>query len=89
MILEFSLKNFLSFGEEPQGIYFTPMPRSKIINTKYEENYYIGKKYKVMKSAIIFGANGAGKTNLLVGINHLKNILANGINFDEINKVKI
>lgn len=33
-----------------------------------------------MKSAIIFGANASGKTNLILGLERLKDIIFNGIN---------
>lgn len=79
MLLEFKVGGFCSF-KEFQELNLTPFPKSKIKNTKYEDNYYISKKNRVMKSAIIFGANASGKTNLVMAMEEFLFIVKNGIN---------
>ncbi|MDN5554788.1 AAA family ATPase [Prevotella sp.] len=70
MILRVILKNFLSFNEEAQFDMFPNMKRtslSKHINV-FED------KVAVLKMAAIYGSNGAGKSNLLKGLNFLKEL---------------
>ena len=58
MILEFSITNFLSFKDK------TTM--SMIGNTKnnLKDNYVVISDKKVLKSAVVYGANASGKSNL-------------------------
>lgn len=74
MILEFEIGGFKSFNEK-KTIYFTPLKNTRLKNSKFENNYYIGKKHKAMKSSVILGDNGSGKSNLLEGIKFLKNMI--------------
>ncbi|MDP8210440.1 MAG: ATP-binding protein [Candidatus Stygibacter australis] len=70
MILSFSVTNYLSFKEK-ETISF-------IANSdKNQENFYIETlgKYKILKMAGIFGANASGKTNLLISMKHLRDIV--------------
>ncbi len=84
MLLYFEVGGFLSFNE-PQMIYFTPSPGSRIINTKYEENFIIHSSNKiprVMKSAVLFGDNASGKTNWFYALQAFKRIVKNGLERD-------
>lgn len=70
MILRVILKNFLSFNEEAQFDMFPNMKKtslSKHINV-FED------KVAVLKMAAIYGSNGAGKSNLLKGLDFLKEL---------------
>lgn len=58
MILEFSVKNFLSFKEK---VTFSMIANS---NKELNDNYVEIGGNKVLKSAAIYGANASGKTNL-------------------------
>lgn len=78
MLLYFSIGGFCSF-RETQDLFLTAYQKSRLKNTRYEDNFYIDKE-RVMKSAIIFGANASGKTSLILGIEKLKEIIFNGIN---------
>lgn len=71
MIQEFRLRNFLSFRQE-QTLSFVPTSDSYL-----EEKYCISvnEDIKLLKTAFLYGANGAGKTNLLAAINFLKEIV--------------
>ena len=82
MILEFKLSGYCSF-KELQEIYFIPHLGTRLKNTRYQDNFYINSKNKIMKSAVIFGANASGKTSLIRGIGELVYILKHGINLPE------
>lgn len=70
MILRVILKNFLSFNQEVHFDMFPNMKRTSLSNHIKE----LEDKLPVLKMAAIYGANGAGKSNLLKGINFLKAI---------------
>ena len=58
MILEFSIKNFLSFKDK---VTFSMLANA----TKgLDDNYVIYKDKKILKTAAIYGANASGKTNI-------------------------
>ena len=79
MLLYFSVGGFCSFNDT-QDLFLTAYSGTRLKNTKYEKNFYIDKNNRVMKSAVVFGANASGKTNLILGIERLKEIIFNGIN---------
>lgn len=68
MILRVILKNFLSFNDEVQFDMFPNMKRTSLSG----HISMLNGKLPVLKMAAIYGANGAGKSNLLKGINFLK-----------------
>ena len=68
MILRVILKNFLSFDDEVQFDMFPNFKKTSLTNHIYK----VSDNAAVLKMAAIYGANGAGKTNLLKGINVLK-----------------
>jgi len=72
MIIDFTVKNYLSFKEE-QTISFeatTDNTYSDIYTTQIN-------KTKLLKFAVIYGANASGKTNLLEAIDYLRNLQIN------------
>lgn len=73
MILRVILKNFLSFNEEVQFDMFPNMKRTSLSR----HIKMLGDKLPVLKMAAIYGANGAGKSNLLKGVNFLKAVATN------------
>lgn len=86
MLVYFEVGGFLSFNE-PQIVYFTPSPGSRIVNTRYEKNYIIhgsNKIPRIMKSAVLFGDNASGKTNWFYALQAMKRIIKNGIERDYI-----
>lgn len=86
MLVYFEVGGFLSFNE-PQFVYFTPSPGSRIVNTRYEKNYIIhgsNKIPRIMKSAVLFGDNASGKTNWFYALQAMKRIIKNGIERDYI-----
>ncbi len=70
MILRVILKNFLSFNEEVQFDMFPNMKRTSLAN----HIKMIDDKLPVLKMAAIYGSNGAGKSNLLKGVDFLKTL---------------
>lgn len=86
MLLYFTIGGFCSFSKE-QDLFLTVYPNTRLKNTKYEKNFLIDKTNRVMKSAIIFGANASGKTNCILGLERFVQIILNGISlpkdFDE------
>ena len=79
MLLYFSVGGFCSF-KEIQDLFLTAYSGTRLKNTKYEKNFYIDKINRIMTSAVIFGSNASGKTNLILGIERLKEIIFDGIN---------
>lgn len=68
MLLRVILKNFLSFDSEMQFDMFPNMKRTQLLNHVYIEPYDI----PVLKLAAIYGANGAGKSNLVKALEFLR-----------------
>lgn len=79
MLLSFTVSGFASY-KEPQTLFLTP--ESIRVKKLYSDNYHIvgkGKnKLKIMKSAVIFGGNATGKTNLLLALQVLQYIILAG-----------
>ncbi len=70
MILRVKLKNFLSFDDEVQFDMFPNLKRTTLGGHIYKPEG----TPPLLKMAAVYGANGAGKSNLLKGINFLKTI---------------
>lgn len=67
MILEFKVENFRSFREE-QVLSFEATS-----DTLAEEYFCVQKpKVKILKMAVIYGANASGKSNLLTALDYLR-----------------
>ncbi|MGY5353456.1 AAA family ATPase [Wenyingzhuangia sp. IMCC45467] len=68
MILEFKVKNYLSFREE-QVLSFEPST-----DKEYESQYCVEVKegVKILKLGLVYGANASGKTNLLKALEFLR-----------------
>lgn len=73
MLLGFKVKNFKSFKD----LQYFSMLASKV---RLNENHIteIG-KYKILNFSEIFGANGSGKSNLILAISMLKTIVNSGV----------
>lgn len=77
MLLEFKFKNFKSFRE---ATVFSMTPAQKIKDIEYSIlKTKIGKKeYKGLSSAVIYGPNASGKTNIISAIEVFKSIVLRG-----------
>ena len=74
MLLEFSCSNHKSIKEK---VLFSAIASK---DETYEELLYRFGNLRVLKSAIIYGANGSGKSNLIDAIAFVKNLVMNSLN---------
>ena len=85
MLLEFKFKNYKSFVEETT---FSMMPAPKQTGLDYSVlKEKVGtKNHKALCSAVIYGPNAAGKTNIIAAMETLKAIVSRGniLNSDSI-----
>jgi uncharacterized protein len=72
MLIRFVVSNFLSFNEESD---FNMIAGSYKI---HKHHVYNSGKVDVLKAAVIYGANGSGKSNLMKAINFLKETVRKG-----------
>lgn len=82
MLIRFVVSNFLSFDEEQEF---------KMIagNLKtHKDHVYHLPKLNVLKAAAIYGANGAGKSNMVTAIEYFSNLIENGNMMRSINDRK-
>lgn len=77
MLLEFYAGNYRSFKE---GFSFSmiPAPKQKGLDYSIFNEEIEGKNYKALSSAVIYGANASGKTNIIGAMDTFKNILMRG-----------
>ncbi len=85
MLIEFSVSNYKSFGKK-QTLSMEPVSNKK--DSEKEDNKFtaqinaVGQKLKnveLLKSAVIYGANNAGKSNLLKAMNDFCSIVRSGM----------
>lgn len=76
MLLEFSVKNFLSFKER------TTMSMIANASNGLDNNYVIFNNKKILKTAAIYGANASGKSNLFKILNTVILMLKNSNSAD-------
>lgn len=74
MLLEFSCSNHKSIKEE---ITFSALASN---DTEHQEQILTFEKNKVLRTAVIYGANGSGKTNFIDAIAFTKQLVINSIN---------
>ena len=84
MLLRIILENFLSFDKAVQFDMFPNQKRT----THYAHIYSSDKSVPVLKQAAIYGANGAGKSNLIKGISFIQAFVTdkNAFNADSIQR---
>ena len=81
MLIGFSVSNFRSF-DTTQSISFRP---SKIVRHK---NHVIeAEGNKVLRSALVYGANAGGKSNLIKAVDFSRNIIINGVDSVSLGKM--
>ena len=88
MLLNFKTKNYKSFKDE-MLFSMTAAPKQKGLDYSIQEKTVAGKKHRVLSSAVIYGPNASGKTNLIGAMDtmkeivlrgHIKNITENSVN---------
>ena len=80
MLISFEVKNFMSFYKKTKF----SMEASK--GTRLREHVVPEKKYNLLKSAFIFGANASGKTNFIKAIDFLRKLVVDGFDSTKIDK---
>ncbi len=77
MLLEFRAQNYKSF-KDPMVFSMTPAPKQKGLDySVFETN--IGKRvYKSLSSAVIYGPNASGKTNIIGAMDTFKAVVLRG-----------
>lgn len=81
MLLDFSVKNYLSFKDE---VCFSMLGARSVKEHEgmgnSSQNNVIklgGKEDSVLKVAVVYGANGSGKSNLLKSVSHMRDAVLN------------
>ena len=74
MLLEYSCSNYKSIKDE---ITFSMLAGS---DDTYEDKLIDAGNYRVLRSAIVYGANGSGKSNFINSLSFMKELVANSIN---------
>ncbi|WP_240420293.1 AAA family ATPase [Paenibacillus periandrae] len=77
MILEFRAKNFKSFQDE-LVFSMTPAPKQKGLDYSILNEKIGTKVYKGLSSAVIYGPNASGKTNIISAMDILQHIVLRG-----------
>ncbi|KHD04970.1 hypothetical protein PN36_23650 [Candidatus Thiomargarita nelsonii] len=73
MLLEFSVKNFLSFKDEITLSLFA------LDDISGHERYNIVGEQKLLKTAVIYGANASGKSNLIKALWFMRHFVINSL----------
>ncbi len=73
MLIRIVLENVYSFGERKE-FNMLPLPRYRRLN----DHKYALDSFSLLKQAAIYGANGAGKSNLIKSLALIKSIALNG-----------
>lgn len=74
MLLEFRCKNHKSIKDE---VLFSLLASKDTFNSEYLYGY---KDLKILKSSVVYGANGSGKSNFIDAIFFMKSLVSNSIN---------
>lgn len=78
MLIRFNIKNFLSFNERDDGKTEEFSMISGKVRSKKEHIFDDG-KIKLLKFAAVYGANAAGKSNLVKAMNFMQHTLVAGL----------
>ena len=73
MLLEFSCSNHKSIREK---VFFSTLAGT---DTTYEDKIYNFDGLRILKSAVLYGANGSGKSNFIDSISFMKYLVTNSI----------
>ncbi|MCP4482262.1 MAG: ATP-binding protein [bacterium] len=72
MLIAFSVGNYLSFKDIK-----TFNMTAASIKEKQEHIFVVNKNIKLLKSAVVYGANASGKSNLISAMNFMRNLVIN------------
>lgn len=74
MLLRFHVQNFRSFGE---GTEINTLPYAKL--RTHRNHLYERDNFQLLKTTMLYGANGSGKSNFTRGLYTLQSIICDGI----------
>ena len=77
MLLEFKTKNYKSFAGE-MTFSLTPAPKQKGLDYSVMVEHAGSKDYKGLCSAVIYGPNASGKTNVIGAMDTFKAVVMRG-----------
>lgn len=77
MLLEFKTKNYKSFADE-MIFSMMPAPKQKGLDYSIQTEKIGSKLYKGLSSAVIYGPNASGKTNIIGAMDTMKAIVQRG-----------
>lgn len=83
MLINFTLGNFLSFKEEKT------LSLEAIETKEFEERVIEKNNHKILPSAVIYGANSSGKSNLIKGIKKFKELVSGSSKLNSLDKLDI
>ena len=78
ILIRFNVKNFLSFSEREDGKSEEFSMIAGKVRSKKEHLYEEG-KIKLLKFAAVYGANAAGKSNLVKALDFMQKIVLSGL----------
>lgn len=81
MIVSFTVKNFMSFRDKTE-LSMIALPEKYKNKEEHNHNYQTlslkenkTKKYNILKSAVIYGQNASGKSNMLIALNEFTDFI--------------
>ena len=77
MLLEFKTANYKSFADE-MIFSMSPAPKQKGLDYSIQTKKIGVKTYKAISSAIVYGPNASGKTNIIGAMDTMKSIVMRG-----------
>lgn len=83
MLLEFTVGNYLSFKDKKT----LSLEASSI--KEFPENVFQAGKYNLLRSAVIYGANSSGKSNLIKAIQKMREIVLNSSKQSSTDKIDV
>jgi len=85
MLIQFSIKNFKCFKEE---VKLSMVASNYDKATREESNIFEVEKFglRLLKSAVVYGANASGKTKLIEGLGFMKNFIYTSSKESQINE---
>ncbi|MBQ8113931.1 MAG: ATP-binding protein, partial [Kiritimatiellae bacterium] len=79
MLIRFSVENFRSFKDR-QSLYLNSV---KTCKEWIDENTAVESDVRIVRSAVIYGANASGKTNLLIAMLRMKAFMLSSVDIDK------
>lgn len=77
MLLSFKTQNYKSFKDETI-FSMTPAPKQTGLDYSIQKTTIAGKKHRTLSTAVIYGPNASGKTNLIGAMDTMKELVLRG-----------